>query len=94
MAPSARSRARALKAYAQINELALRVVRPGGLLLACSCSSHITGRDLREAVLNSARAAGRRVEVEAEDRAASDHPVRRGFPEGDYLQALYVRVAP
>jgi len=91
MAPSARTRAKALRAYTQLNEGALAVLRPGGLLLACSCSSHITGRDLRGAVEQSALRAGRRIEVETVERAASDHPVRKGFPEGDYLQALYVR---
>lgn len=92
MAPSARTRAKALRAYTQLNEGALSVLRPGGLLLACSCSSHITGDDLRRAVEESAQRAGCRIEIEAEDRAASDHPRRKGFPEGDYLQALYVRV--
>lgn len=92
MAPSARARDRALKAYAQLNQLALAVVRPGGLLLTCSCSSHVSGQDLRRAVEEAGRAAARPLVLEAQERAATDHPVRRGFAEGDYLQALYVRV--
>lgn len=92
MAPNARARRRALRAYVELNRGALAVLRPGGLLLACSCSSHVTARDLREAVEESSRASGRRTSLEAEERAASDHPARKGFPEGDYLQALYVRV--
>eukprot|EP00929_Paragymnodinium_shiwhaense_P092900 TRINITY_DN52934_c0_g1_i1.p1 TRINITY_DN52934_c0_g1~~TRINITY_DN52934_c0_g1_i1.p1 ORF type:complete len:502 (+),score=94.11 TRINITY_DN52934_c0_g1_i1:48-1553(+) len=94
MAPNAASKRRALGAYTRLNALALKVVRPGGILLSCSCSSHITGQDLEASVKQAAKKAKRRLQLEAEERAATDHPVRRGFPEGDYLQALYYRVDP
>lgn len=92
MAPNARSKGAALSAYMRVNEGSMRLLRPGGLLVACSCSSHVTLPDLRAAVHKAAGRAGVDIEIEAEERAASDHPVRAGFPEGDYLQALYIRI--
>lgn len=93
MAPSARLKSRALKAYTKLNTLALGVLRPGGLLITCSCSSHVTGAELREAVEEAGQRAGRSLRLEAARGAGSDHPVRKGFVEGDYLQALYMRTA-
>mmetsp|Transcript_45631 Transcript_45631/g.146440 ORF Transcript_45631/g.146440 Transcript_45631/m.146440 type:complete len:523 (-) Transcript_45631:120-1688(-) len=92
MAPSEKTRGRALNAYDKLNALSLAVVRKGGLLLSCSCSSHVHAKDLRKVVLGAAEQAGRKFTIEREDRAGSDHPLRKGFPQGDYLQALYVRV--
>ncbi|CAE8623579.1 unnamed protein product [Polarella glacialis] len=92
MAPKEQLRNKALKAYIGLNKGALKILRPGGLMISCSCSSHVTRGDLLQVVQEAARQAGRAVEIEAEGSAGSDHPARRGFPEGDYLQALYVRV--
>ncbi|CAE8649516.1 unnamed protein product [Polarella glacialis] len=87
MAPKEQLRNKALKAYIGLNKGALKILRPGGLMISCSCSSHVTRGDLLQVVQEAARQAGRAVEIEAEGSAGSDHPARRGFPEGDYLQA-------
>ncbi|CAJ1402407.1 unnamed protein product, partial [Effrenium voratum] len=88
MAPRASARPQALKAYGTLNQGALRVLRPGGRLISCSCSSHITRKDLLNAVEAAARQSGCQLQLEEEGRPAADHPVRKSFPEGDYLQAL------
>jgi len=89
MAPRAAARREALKAYETLNEGALRLLRPGGRLISCSCSSHITRKDLLQVAQVAAQRTGRKVRLEEEGGAGSDHPVRRSFPEGNYLQVLH-----
>lgn len=91
MAPSEHARSKALGAYKQLNLLSMQLLRPGGRLITCSCSSHVTKKDLLQVIKAAEAAAGRRFEIEEEGQAGSDHPVRQGFPEGDYLQTLYLR---
>jgi len=82
----------ALKAYRHINELALALVEPGGILVSCSCSHHIAREDLR-LVLSEAAAKSRRAAELVEVRGqASDHPVLLHFPEGEYLKAFFLRL--
>ncbi|CAE7534132.1 rlmI [Symbiodinium natans] len=92
MAPRASARPQALKAYGSLNSGALRVLRKGGRLISCSCSSHITRKDLLKAVQEAALRSGRSAALEEEGSAGSDHPTRRGFPEGSYLQVLHFLV--
>lgn len=93
MAPRAQARSEAIKAYTSLNHGALKILRPGGLLITCSCSSHITRKDLSDIVKEASLQAGRHVVLEEQGSAGSDHPVRKAFPEGDYLQALYMRIS-
>eukprot|EP00913_Durusdinium_trenchii_P033973 g31800.t1 len=92
MAPRASARPKALKAYETLNQGALRLLRPGGRLISCSCSSHITRQDLLNVVQAAAQDSGRKVRLEEEGGAGADHPVRRSFPEGAYLQADFYAV--
>lgn len=80
------------KAYRRLNELALSLVKPGGLLVTCSCSYHMQREAFREIVAQAA-ARSRREAVLLESRGqAPDHPVMLSFPEGEYLKCLFVRV--
>jgi len=92
--PSFASRAdqvdRALQSYSRLAELASRLVEPGGLLFQASCSSRIDEHQLAVAVHAGARAAGRSAVELRRTGHAVDHPV--GFPEGAYLDALFVRI--
>lgn len=82
----------ARKAYAALHRLACSVLEPGGILLACSCSSHVTREEFRRTIEAGARAAGRRFLIEEWRGAGFDHPVADFFPEGDYLKAALGRV--
>lgn len=83
---------KAERAYKELNLRALRLLRPGGRLMTCSCSFHMG----REAFLDviAAAAADARVDVRvlARTGAAACHPVRLGFPESDYLKAVLLEV--
>jgi 23S rRNA (cytosine1962-C5)-methyltransferase len=82
----------ARRAYERLHRLAATVTKPGGLLCAASCSSHL-GRDaFLESIDAGVRQAGRRWVFESLRGAAFDHPVLAAFPEGDYLKFATGRV--
>jgi 23S rRNA (cytosine1962-C5)-methyltransferase len=83
--------ASALARYRDLNELAARVLAPGGTLITCSCSGAVSELRFREAVEAGARRAGVRIDLVAAGGAAPDHPLRPEFPEGKYLKVLTYR---
>ncbi len=91
-APNESSRADALAAYARLHEAALRVLEPGGILLAASCSSHVRALEFEGALQQGASAARRAVGVLARHGGGADHPRLLAFPEGDYLKVIWARV--
>ena len=77
------------KAYQRINELALKVLAPGGVLVSASCSMLLTPGDLAQALQNAARRSGRELRLVEQGRQGPDHPVHPAIPETEYLKALY-----
>ena len=67
------------------------MLEPGGLLLTCSCSSHVTEEEFDAVVAHAAGAAGITAQVIERRSQAADHPVRLGMPETRYLKALVIR---
>ena len=84
-ASSEKALKKGLKAYRRVNEQALRVVAPGGVFCSASCSSHVTSTHMLDVLADASADAKRDLVVTEERGAASDHPVRPGFPEGRYL---------
>jgi 23S rRNA (cytosine1962-C5)-methyltransferase len=82
---------RARRGYKEINLRALRLLRPGGVLLTCSCSHHVDEAAFEEIVAGAARDAGAGVAVVEKRRQARDHPVLLGVPETHYLKCLVLR---
>ena len=82
----------ALRAYANINALAMRLVEPGGLLFTSSCSYHVHEDRFLEAVMAGARMAGRRLRVVRRGEQAPDHPVDPAVPETRYLKHLVLHL--
>jgi 23S rRNA (cytosine1962-C5)-methyltransferase len=78
----------ALRGYKELNLRALKMLRPGGLLVTCSCSHHVGWADLEGAVASAAVDAGRRVRLLERRGAAIDHPVVLNLPETEYLKCL------
>jgi 23S rRNA (cytosine1962-C5)-methyltransferase len=87
-APSRRALAGGRAGYKEINLRALKLLRPGGWLLTCSCSHHIDEVRLREIVLEAARDAGRTLRLVESRFQARDHPVHPAMPETRYLTCL------
>jgi len=82
----------ALRGYKELNLRALHMIRPGGLLITCSCSHHVSWADLEGAVASAAIDAHRRVTLLERRGAAQDHPVLLNLPETEYLKCLICQV--
>jgi 23S rRNA (cytosine1962-C5)-methyltransferase len=84
--------ARARRGYKEINLRALKLLSPGGCLLTCSCSYHVSEADFEELLAEAAVDAGVEVNVVEKRRQARDHPVLLGVPETYYLKCFILRV--
>ncbi len=91
-APNEASKAAALRSYALLHGACLRLLAPGGLLLAASCSSHVRAAEFEAALAQGAARARCVVQVLERWGAPPDHPRLLGFPEGDYLKAVLASV--
>jgi 23S rRNA (cytosine1962-C5)-methyltransferase len=93
LAPSARLAERAARAYKDLNLLAFKLLRPGGLLATFSCSGGISSELFQKIVAGAAVDAGVDAKITRKLQAGPDHPVALQFPEGEYLKGLLCRVA-
>jgi len=82
----------ALRGYKELNLRALKMLRPGGLLVTCSCSHHVALAGLEATVSSAAADAHRRVRLLERRGAAPDHPVILNLPETEYLKCLALEV--
>ena len=92
-APTAAHAEKAARAYKDINLLAFKLLRPGGLLMTFSCSGGISPELFQKIVAGSALDADVDAQIVSRLGAASDHPVALNFPEGDYLKGLVCRLS-
>jgi 23S rRNA (cytosine1962-C5)-methyltransferase len=84
----------AVRKYHDLNHLAVQLVRPGGVLLTCSCSGLVDWRRFKDVVGAAASRAGRALQIIGQSGAAPDHPIHMNCPESEYLKALWCRVLP
>jgi 23S rRNA (cytosine1962-C5)-methyltransferase len=91
-AQSASQVERAARGYKDINLLAFKLLRPGGLLVTFSCSGGIDADLFQKIVAGAALDASVEAQIVEHLHQGSDHPVRLNFPEGAYLKGLVVRI--
>ena len=91
-AKSKRAVPTALRGYKELNLRALKMLRPGGVLVTCSCSFHVSAGEFLEMLGSAAADAGRRVRILESRGAAIDHPVLLNVPETAYLKCLICQV--
>ena len=82
----------ALRGYKEINLRALKMLRPGGILVTCSCSQHVGEADFVDTLREAASDARRIVRVLEKRGQAKDHPVLLGVPETAYLKCVILQV--
>ena len=82
----------AIRGYKEINLRALKLLDPGGVLVTCTCSYHVSEELFLEIVNQAAIDAHRRVQMIEKRMQAADHPVLLGMPETYYLKCLITRV--
>ncbi|OGW12315.1 MAG: hypothetical protein A3G93_15485 [Nitrospinae bacterium RIFCSPLOWO2_12_FULL_45_22] len=93
LAESRKSLPTALKGYEKINYQALKLLKPGGILVTSSCSYHIGMRQLQDVILKAAKKAGRAVRLVAYGHQSPDHPILLAAPETEYLKCLFLLAA-
>ena len=81
---------RAARGYKDVNRLAMRLVRPGGWLLTCSCSGHVGAELFQKIVFSAGLEAGASFSIAARQGAGADHPISLECPEGEYLKGLWL----
>jgi 23S rRNA (cytosine1962-C5)-methyltransferase len=82
----------ALRGYKELNLRALKMLRPGGVLVTCSCSYHVSEAEFLQIVADAARDAHRTLRVLERRGQAKDHPVLLNVPESSYLKCFVLSV--
>jgi 23S rRNA (cytosine1962-C5)-methyltransferase len=83
--------AKAYRGYNEINRRAMRLLAPGGCLVTCSCSYHVSETDFETILEKAARDARVTLQLVDKRRQARDHPVVLGVPETHYLKCFVLR---
>jgi 23S rRNA (cytosine1962-C5)-methyltransferase len=82
----------ALRGYKELNLRALKMIRPGGILVTCSCSYHVSPADFLEVVAQAARDMHRNLRIVESRTQAKDHPILLTVPETAYLKCIVLAV--
>ena len=83
----------ALSGYKELNLRALKMLRPGGILVTCSCSYHVSLSDFLEMLADAARDAHRTLRLAEVRGQAKDHPMLLNMPETAYLKCIIAIVS-
>lgn len=78
----------ALSGYRNLNEMAMKLLNPQGILFTCSCSGRVSREDFMQVLMESAKAADVNFQVLEQRGAAADHPVSIFCPESQYLKCV------
>lgn len=82
-----------LQGYRKLHQAAIRLLDKDGMLVAASCSSHLSEADFTQSVLQAARHVDRMAQVVQRGRQSPDHPIQPAIPETEYLKCLTARIA-
>lgn len=83
----------AMRGYKELNLRALKMIRPGGLLVTCSCSYHVSQADFLEMLAGAALDAHRIVRLLEVRGQSKDHPILLNIPETAYLKCVFAFVS-
>jgi 23S rRNA (cytosine1962-C5)-methyltransferase len=83
----------ALRGYKELNLRALKMLRPGGILVTCSCSYHVSQADFLQMLADAARDAHHTLRLAEVRGQAKDHPILLNVPETVYLKCIIAVVS-
>lgn len=92
LAKTKRAISGAERGYVHINKIAMGLTNPGGLLMTCSCSHHISREHFHRILERSASLARKQAAVLRVGSQPEDHPSLLGLPESEYLKCLLLRI--
>lgn len=78
-------------AYQRANQLAMRLLKPEGILVSASCSMHLERTRLTQLLQEACRKNGRAGQVLEQGGQGGDHPIHPAIPETDYLKSVILR---
>lgn len=81
-----------LRGYKDINLLAFKLLKPGGVLATFSCSGQVSAEMFQKVVFEAATDAKRDAQIITKLSQAPDHPILLAFPESEYLKGLICRL--
>ncbi len=84
----------ALKGYKDLNILVLKLLRPQGFLLTCSCSAHINNYLFQQMLFEAAKEAKVNLRILNKKGPSFDHPINIFCPESEYLKAYFCTITP
>lgn len=82
------------RAYARMNNFAMRLLKKDGILVSASCSMHLERQRLVEIIRSNSRELDRNAQIFDQGHQGADHPVHPAIPETDYLKSFFVRLLP
>lgn len=82
----------AIRGYKEINLRAMRLLRPGGFLITCSCSHHLDAQQFRQLLWEAAGDIRRPLRLLAQRGQNLDHPIAVGMPETEYLKCFLLQI--
>ena len=89
---SAKMIEKAYGGYKEINLRAMRLLKPNGILVTCSCSYFMETNMFCDMIMHAAMDSHRRVQILEKHGAGPDHPVLLGYPKSEYLKCVVCRV--
>ena len=84
--------AAAIRGYKEINLRAIKLLKPGGILISCTCSYNISEEDFLGIILSAANDAGRQLQLLEKRIQSKDHPILLSVPETYYLKCMILRI--
>lgn len=87
----AKDKKEGLLAYQRANELAIKLLAPGGILFSCSCSMHATHEDFAQMFPRLSYRTQSTLQLLERGHQGPDHPIHIAIPETDYLKAYILR---
>jgi 23S rRNA (cytosine1962-C5)-methyltransferase len=81
----------AARGYGELNQRALRLLNPGGILVTASCSYNILEETFMDIIRKSARDSGSELRIIGRETQAADHPILLSFPESHYLKCIFLQ---
>lgn len=91
-AKSHRDKAKAIQGYTRLNRLGIPLVKPGGILLTCSCTGAVSLDEFDNCLREASAAAHRSLQILETYENSVDHPVSAATPESRYLKVHFCRV--
>ena len=82
------------RAYARMNNFAMRLLKKDGILVSASCSMHLERQRLVDIIRSNSRELDRNAQIFDQGHQGADHPVHPAIPETDYLKSFFVRLLP